>query len=285
MVEARPVRRAPPGPHERARHAIAGGGCMPETGAAVVIPARLESTRLPRKLLLRETGRPVIAHTVERVLAARAASGGAITRVLVAADDEEIAHAAREAGAEAVLTRRDHRSGTDRIAEAAASIPEGSIVNVQGDEAEVDPAHVVAAARLLSGGDETPEPMGTLAYALRSRAELDNPDQVKVVTGAGGRALYFSRAPIPFPRDGDKDETGAWGLGHIGIYVYRKEFLLRYSKLPPSKLEEREKLEQLRAVEAGEPIRVAVVSPPRGRPIDTREDYDEFCRRLGGGAK
>ncbi len=256
---------------------------MPDTGAAVVIPARLESTRLARKLLLRETGRPVIAHTVERVRAARAESGGAITRGVVAADDEEIAHAAREAGAEAVLTRRDHRSGTDRIAEAAASLPENIIVNVQGDEAEVDPEHIVIAAKLLAcDGEGAAEPMGTLAFPLGSREAFENPAQVKVVVDARGRALYFSRAPIPFPRDGDAEATAAWGLGHLGIYVYRKALLLRYSALPASELEEREKLEQLRALEAGEAIRVAVVSPPRGRPIDTREDYDAFCRRSGG---
>lgn len=260
---------------------------MTKTGAAVVIPARLESKRLPRKLLLAETGRPLIAHTIGRALEAMARSDGAITRVLVAADDEKLLDAAREAGAEAVLTRRDHRSGTDRIAEAAGSIPEDLIVNIQGDEAEVDVAYVLTAARLLDGRDE---PMGTLAFPLRTESEFRGPDQVKVVVDARGRALYFSRAPIPFPREGkaaatERTPEGVWALGHPGIYVYRKEFLLRYSKLPRSSLEEREKLEQLRALEAGEPIRVGLVDPPRGRPVDTLEDYRDFCDRVKAAGK
>ena len=253
---------------------------MTKTGAAVVIPARLESKRLAQKLLLAETGRPLIAYTIERALEAMARSDGAITRVLVAADDEKLLDAAREAGAEAVLTRRDHRSGTDRIAEAAGPIPEDLIVNIQGDEAEVDVAYVLTAARLLDGRDE---PMGTLAFPLRTESEFRSPDQVKVVVDARGRALYFSRAPIPFPREGKAE--GVWALGHPGIYVYRKEFLLRYSKLPRSSLEEREKLEQLRALEAGEPIRVGLVDPPRGRPIDTLEDYRDFCDRVKAAGK
>ncbi len=269
---------------------------MGGTGAAVVIPARLESTRLPRKLLLAETGRPLLAHTVERVLRAKAESSGAITRVLVAADDEALVRAAREAGAEAVLTRADHRSGTDRIAEAARALPEDVIVNVQGDEPEIEPAHVLAAATLLDGRDE---PMGTLAYPLRAEDDFRNPNLVKVVIDREGRALYFSRAPIPFPRTlvrPGRSPTcrpregmaaaagwlgeGGWGLGHMGIYVYRKELLLRYTELPRSSLEERERLEQLRALEAGVPIRVAVVTPPRGRPVDTPEDYEQFRIRV-----
>jgi 3-deoxy-manno-octulosonate cytidylyltransferase (CMP-KDO synthetase) len=267
-------------------------------GAAVVIPARLESTRLPRKLLLAETGRPLIAHTVERVLAAKDESGGAITRVLVAADDEELVEAARAAGAEAVMTRADHTCGTDRIAEAAAGVPEDVIVNVQGDEPEVDAEHVVTAARLLDkdadegapGPDGRVVEMGTLAYPIVSREDFMDPNLVKVVLDRRGMALYFSRAPAPFPREGCAMEThslreGEWGLGHLGIYVYRKAFLMRYSDLPRSALEEREKLEQLRALEAGEPIRVAVVRPPLGRAVDTREDYDEFRRRVAAEGK
>lgn len=256
-------------------------------GAAVVIPARLESTRLPRKLLLAETGRPLIAHTVERVLRAKADSNGAISRVLVAADDAALIDAARSAGAEAVLTGRDHTSGTDRIAEAAESLPEDLVVNVQGDEAEIEVEHVLAAASLLAGA---PEPMGTLAYPVRSGREFRDPNLVKVVLDREGRALYFSRAPIPFPREGGASATaalgaGVWGLGHMGIYVYRKEFLMKYSKLPRSSLEARESLEQLRALEAGLRIRVAVVSPPAGRPIDTREDYEQFKLRVEAAGK
>jgi len=256
-------------------------------GAAVVIPARLESTRLPRKLLLAETGRPLVAHTVERVLSAMAASEGAITRVLVAADDEAILEAARSAGAEAVMTRADHTCGTDRIAEAAGGVPEDLIVNVQGDEPEVETAHVVTAARLLDGQEEE---MGTLAYPIMSREDFEDPNLVKVVLDRLGRALYFSRAPAPFPREGRASATeslreGEWGLGHLGIYVYRKSLLMRYAELPRSALEAREKLEQLRALEAGEPIRAAVVRPPLGRAVDTREYYDEFRRRAAAAGK
>ncbi|MHC5058789.1 MAG: 3-deoxy-manno-octulosonate cytidylyltransferase [Planctomycetota bacterium] len=268
-------------------------------GAAVVIPARLESTRLPRKLLLAETGRPLIAHTVERVLRAQEESEGAITRVLVAADDEALAEAARAAGAEAVMTRADHACGTDRIAEAAGGVPEDVIVNVQGDEPEVETGHVVTAARLLDryeggdgtdGHDESDVEMGTLAYPIMSREDFMDPNLVKVVLDRRGMALYFSRAPAPFPREGRASATeslreGEWGLGHLGIYVYRKSFLMRYAELPRSALEEREKLEQLRALEAGEPIRVAVVTAPLGRAVDTREDYDEFRRRVAAEGK
>jgi 3-deoxy-manno-octulosonate cytidylyltransferase (CMP-KDO synthetase) len=207
--------------------------------------------------------------------------------VVVAADDEALCEVARRWGAETVLTRADHKSGTDRIAEAAEGMDEEFIVNVQGDEPEVEPSHVLAAARLLEG---TSDAMGTLAYPLTDEAAFRNPNLVKVVVDGNGHALYFSRAPIPFPRRpangvdataGPREGSveGAWGLAHMGIYVYRREFLLSYSSLPPSALERREKLEQLRALEAGERIRVAVVGPPRGAPIDTREAYEEFCRR------
>ncbi len=286
------------------------------TASAVLIPARLDSTRLRRKLLLSETGKPLLAHTVERALAAKEASGGGISRVVVAADDEILCEIALRLGAEAVMTRADHKSGTDRIAEAAESMDEEFIVNVQGDEPEVEPSHVLAAARLLEG---TSDPMGTLAYPVTDEAAFRNPNLVKVVADGNGHALYFSRAPIPFPRRPEATEItesteaerhgkrhgaaeplpsvssvagrspggpregsveGAWGLAHMGIYVYRREFLLSYSSLPASTLERRERLEQLRALEAGERIRVAVVEPPLGAPIDTREAYDEFCRRL-----
>jgi len=254
---------------------------------AVVIPARLESTRLPRKLLLAETGRPLLAHTVERALAAMAASRGTISRVVVAADDERLARVAREAGAEAVLTRPDHVCGTDRIAEAASRLGDEIVVNIQGDEPEIETACVLAAARVLEGRSE---PMGTLAYPITDESAFRDPNLVKVVLARDGCALYFSRAGIPFPRELRPEEAGAlargvWGLAHIGIYAYRREFLARYPSLPRSALEMREKLEQLRALEAGERIRVAVVDPPRGRPVDTREDYDAFVARWRGGGR
>jgi len=253
-----------------------GGGAAGR--AVLILPARLASTRLPRKLLLAETGRPLLAHTVERAREAMAASGGAISRVLVAADCPELAAVAREAGAEAVLTDPNHRSGTDRIAEAAAALAEETVINLQADEPEVPVAAVLKLAGLLAASPESA--MATLATPLFSERDLVNPNVVKVVLDSAGRALYFSRAPIPFARDGWKPGAVApLGLRHIGLYAYRREFLLGYPQLPPSRLEETERLEQLRALEAGQRIACAVVEPlPDG--IDTAESYAAFVARF-----
>ncbi len=255
---------------------------LPDSGdrrdlVAVVIPARRASTRLPDKLLLAETGRPLIAHTVERVLAAQAASSGRIARVLVAVDDPALADAARDAGAEAVMTSPECASGTDRVAEAVRAMGKAApeiIVNVQGDEPEIAPETVLAAARVLDG---TGAPMGTLAAPITDKAEIHNPAIVNVVLAAAGDALYFSRAPIPFDRD-DHAPAERRALKHLGIYAYRRAFLLGYADLPVSSLESIEKLEQLRALEAGHRIRVAIVEhAPVG--IDTPEDYAAFVTR------
>jgi 3-deoxy-manno-octulosonate cytidylyltransferase (CMP-KDO synthetase) len=252
-----------------------GGG----TGrAALVLPARLASTRLPRKLLLAETGRTLLAHTVDCALAAAKASKGAISRVLVAADCEELAAAARAAGAEAVLTDPNHKSGTDRIAEAAAGLAEDVIVNLQADEPEMPADAVIGLARRLL--DSPAEVMATLAAPIGAPEDATNPNVVKVVVDSTGHALYFSRAPIPWAREGWKDgrDPTKHVLRHFGIYAYRRDFLLGYSKLPPSRLEELEKLEQLRALEAGHRIACAVVdSVPEG--IDTPESYAAFVAR------
>jgi len=246
--------------------------------AALVLPARLASTRLPRKLLLAETGRPLLAHAVERALAARDASQGRIARVLVAADCEELAAAARAAGAEAVLTDPNHKSGTDRVAEAARGLSEDVIVNLQADEPEMPAAAVLKLAGLLL--DSPDDVMATLAAPLSAPEDLEKSNVVKVVLDSTGHALYFSRAPIPFARDGwagrDPCRTA---LRHLGLYAYRKEFLLAYSKLPPSALEETEKLEQLRALSAGIRIACAVVDGvPEG--IDTPDGYAAFVKRF-----
>jgi len=249
--------------------------------AALVLPARLASTRLPRKLLLAETGRPLLAHTVECALAAAEASGGAISRVLVAADCEELARAARAAGAEAVLTDPNHKSGTDRIAEAARGLKEDVIVNLQADEPEMPAKSILKLADLLLASPD--EVMATLAAPIGTPEDLTNPNVVKVVVDATGHALYFSRAPIPWAREGwaGRDPTKSV-LRHFGIYAYRREFLLGYSKLPPSRLEEIEKLEQLRALEAGHRIACTVVdSVPEG--IDTPESYAAFVKRWKAG--
>ena len=260
MSQARPARKS-----------------SPPARAALVLPARLASTRLARKLLLAETGRTLLAHAVERALEAQAASGGRIARVLVAADCEELAAAARSAGAETVLTDPAHQSGTDRIAEAASRISEDVIINLQADEPEMPAAAVLKLASLLL--DSPGEVMATLAAPVASAADLANPNVVKVVLDSTGHALYFSRAPIPFARDGRSGSDPAkFALRHLGIYAYRRKFLLGYSKLPPSRLEEVEKLEQLRALSAGQRIACAVVgSVPEG--IDTPESYAAFVAR------
>ncbi len=243
----------------------------------LILPARLESTRLARKLLLAETGRPLLAHTVEKALEVLAGSGGRISRVLVAADCEELAAVARAAGAEAVLTRTNHRSGTDRIAEAAARLPEDTVINLQADEPEVPAAAVLKLADLLL--DSPDEVMATLVTPLLKEADVRNPNVVKVVLDGEGHALYFSRAPVPYAREGwSEDGSLPLALRHLGVYAYRRQFLLNYSSLPASRLEAVEKLEQLRALEAGYRIACAVVEPlPDG--IDTRESYAAFVER------
>jgi 3-deoxy-manno-octulosonate cytidylyltransferase (CMP-KDO synthetase) len=236
-----------------------------------IIPARHASTRLPGKPLLAETGKPLIRHVVEAVGAARN-----VERVLVATDDERIARAVAGFGGRAVMTRPDHPSGTDRIAEAAAGLDLAGtdiIVNVQGDEPEMDPAHVDALVDLLAASRA---PMATLAAPLDPSAAED-PACVKVVTAADGSALYFSRAPIPFDRDG----AGCERLLHLGVYAYRKAFLLEFAAMPPGRLEQIERLEQLRALEAGHRIAVARV-PSAVAGIDTRNDYAAFVARYRG---
>jgi 3-deoxy-manno-octulosonate cytidylyltransferase (CMP-KDO synthetase) len=235
-----------------------------------VIPARFGSTRLPGKPLLAETGRPLIAHVVE---AARRATR--IDRILVATDDDRIARAVEAHGGEAVMTRADHPSGTDRVAEVAAAIPEARVfVNLQGDEPEIAGEAIDTVVRVLE--DDPDCPMSTLATPIRDEETYRNPACVKVVRAATGRALYFSRSPVPHRRDGGWPEGLA--LLHLGLYAYRREFLMGLAGRPPSPLEEAEKLEQLRVLEAGVPIAVGIVDEP-GVGIDTPEDYRRFVER------
>ena len=267
-------------------------------GAVVVIPARRASQRLPNKLLLAETGKPLLAHTVERVLRAQTLDPEAIARVLVAVDDAALADAAKAAGAEVVMTSPDCASGTDRVAQAVADDTCEVVVNVQGDEAEIAPETVIAAARLLDADEDendtpsaltgtlaTPPLMGTLATPLTDPAQLADPSIVKVVRNAAGDALYFSRAPIPFHRGANSGPRALHqralhqrALHHLGIYAYRRAFLLKYKSLPASPLEAAERLEQLRALEAGYAIRVGLVDEA-APGIDTPEDYAAFVER------
>ena len=242
--------------------------------AVGVIPARLASTRLPRKLLLSETGKTLLQYTWEN--ACRAES---LREVVIAADGEEIARVAREFGARVVLTG-EHPSGTDRIAEVARfALPDADIlVNIQGDEPELDPAHI---DRLVGSIRASGAEMATLGTPIRDRKELESPSCVKIVWGDAGQALYFSRLPVPFSRDEPVEELLAGEtpyLLHIGIYAYRRDFLLRLTSMPPCRLEELEKLEQLRALSAGARIAVDVVEQ-RTIGIDTPEDYARFVAR------
>jgi 3-deoxy-manno-octulosonate cytidylyltransferase (CMP-KDO synthetase) len=245
--------------------------------AAIVIPARYASTRLPGKPLLRETGKYLVQHVHERALRSRKASA-----VLVATDDPRIEAAVRSYGGEVVMTQRSHPSGTDRIAEVAQGLPHEVIVNLQGDEPLIDPAALDELIGLLEADPSAG--MATLAAPLGSRERYDNPNCVKVVCGGDGSALYFSRAAIPHVRGGEPDFALQAGLflQHVGIYAYRRSFLLRFPQLPPSPLEQLEKLEQLRALEAGVKIRVARIARPT-LGVDTYDDYRRFVEayRLG----
>ncbi len=237
-------------------------------GIAVLVPARRASSRLPEKLLLAEHGEPLIA-TVAR----RAALAYGPASVVVCADDPALLAAVAPTGIRAVLTRSDHQSGTDRIAEVAAGLDAPIIVNVQGDEPEMDPEHIRVVAGLLQRHPWAG--MATLGVPAGAEAQ-GNPNQVKVVIGNGDRALWFTRAAAPY----DRDRGGAAGLTHrhLGIYAYRREVLLGYGSLPRSPLEDLERLEQLRALANGIGIAIAVV--PHATPgIDVRADYDGFLSR------
>lgn len=241
----------------------------------IVIPARLASTRLPRKLLLRETGKSVLQHTYEAASRASRPLG-----ICVAADHQEIADEVRNFGGRVLMTDPQAASGTDRVAEVARSLKDADvIVNVQGDEPEVAGDSIDLAVKLLE--DHPDAAMSTLATPIRTRRQLDDPACVKVVFDARGHALYFSRSPIPHVRDWDESVLSAQPpcfFQHIGLYAYRRDFLLEYSDLPQTSLEKLEKLEQLRALAAGKTILVGVVDEPT-IGIDTPHDYEAFVRR------
>jgi 3-deoxy-manno-octulosonate cytidylyltransferase (CMP-KDO synthetase) len=240
-----------------------------------VIPARFASTRLPGKPLLSQTGRPLIQHVVE---AARRAQS--LQRIIVATDDARIASAVTGFGGEVMMTRADHPTGTDRVAEVAARL-EGAriVVNLQGDEPEVSGAALDKVVALLQNDPEVP--MATLATPIQAELVYRDPACVKVVCSHRGRALYFSRSPIPFHRDGLPESARAVhpiALLHLGLYAYRREFLLQLGSLPPSPHEAAEKLEQLRVLDAGYSIAVGIVDEP-SIGIDTPEDYRRFVER------
>ena len=243
--------------------------------STIVIPARLASTRLPRKLLLAETGKPLIQHTYEAAALATRPNG-----VLVAADCQEIADVVCRFGGRVELTSPDCASGTDRVAEIARRLPDVDVlVNVQGDEPEISAAAIDLAVELLARDEQAA--MSTLATPIRERARLLDPACVKVVFDRRGRAIYFSRAPIPFARNWDDALLTAnppHFYPHIGLYAYRRAFLLQLAALPPAGIERVENLEQLRVLDAGYNIQVGVIDEPT-IGIDTPEDYRAFVMR------
>ena len=247
-----------------------------------IIPARFASTRLPGKPLSDIHGKTMIQRVHERVRLARR-----LDRVLVATDDERIAAVVRGFGGEVVMTSPDHATGTDRLGEAVGHTDASIVVNVQGDEPMLDPAGVdVAVEPLLN---EPGLPMATLSLPLTDVDEMLSPAVVKVVSDARGNALYFSRSPIPYVRldpPGDLRAAAAAALArkvarkHVGLYVYRREALLRLVSLPQAPLEEAEGLEQLRALQAGMPIRVVPMNGEGGVAVDTPQDLDRVRRLL-----
>lgn len=241
--------------------------------ATVVIPARYGSTRFPAKILASETGKPLVQHVVERVL--RCAR---VREVIVATDDGRIIDALRPFRTRAVMTSPSHQSGTDRIAEVAAGLSDEIIVNVQGDEPEIEPEVVDA---LIERLDENVEEMATAATPFPAGADPRDPNLVKVVIGLRGQAIYFSRSLIPFQRDATSPVLQPYYL-HLGIYAYRREFLLNFASWQPTPLELTEKLEQLRALEHGQSIHVLKVSRAT-HGIDTAEQYADFVKRAGRG--
>ncbi|MDA0294638.1 MAG: 3-deoxy-manno-octulosonate cytidylyltransferase [Planctomycetota bacterium] len=237
-----------------------------------MIPTRLGSTRFPGKALADETGRPLILHVVDR---ARAASS--VERVIVTAPDPEIIRIVEEAGVEAIETSFDHPNGTSRLAEVAdrlaSELPtDAIIVNVQGDEPELDPAAIDAVILALNNDSEAD--MSTIATPFGPDGDPADPNQVKVVIGLNGQAIYFSRSLIPF----DRDAVGATPLRHVGLYAYRRDFLQRFASWPESPLEQAERLEQLRVLEHGGRIAVAIHASDCGG-IDTPEQYAAFVAR------
>lgn len=245
-----------------------------------IIPARLQSSRLPRKLLLKITGKPLIQYVWET-----ACECPDLHDVVIATDSEEIADVVHSFGGRAEMTGH-HNSGTDRIAEVTRRCfaDADAIVNLQGDEPELEPSVVAALVREIRSSNCQ---MATVAAPITSADVVRDPSCVKVVMDVNGRAMYFSRSPIPFSRDLSvedhfKDgEPSPWLL-HVGLYAYRRDFLLKLTSMPPSPLEQLEKLEQLRALQSGASIAVAVVNQA-AVGIDTPEDYAAFVSRQSRG--
>ncbi|MFC1651269.1 3-deoxy-manno-octulosonate cytidylyltransferase [Candidatus Latescibacterota bacterium] len=233
------------------------------TEVVAIIPARYGSTRFPGKALADIHGKSLIQHVYERVVLS-----SAVSSVAVATDDDRIAHVVKDFGGRAIMTSPDHTSGTDRIMEASKVTGGDIILNVQGDEPLIEPSVIDAVVEKLANDDEVV--CSTAAFPCVDSAVYNDPNAVKVVLDNNGRALYFSRAPIPFYRDGDFEKV----FVHVGIYCFRREFLEVYSELAQSNLELSEKLEQLRIIENGYKIGVAVTGQG-AIGVDTVEDLEK----------
>ena len=250
----------------------------PQSKAVVIIPARFASSRLPGKVLLEIDGKPMICWVTERAMEARN-----VARVIVATDDERIVDVVRSAGGEAVMTSADHPSGTDRLAEVAEALDDTEIiVNLQADEPLISPQTI---ERAIEASSDESVGIVTTWEAIETAADVLNPDVVKIVVDNSGRALYFSRSPVPYPREAVRkhvtlesalrNDPGLLGQfrKHTGLYVYRKEVLLEFTRWPQSDLERVECLEQLRALEHGVKIKAIEASTP-SIGVDTREDLE-----------
>jgi 3-deoxy-manno-octulosonate cytidylyltransferase (CMP-KDO synthetase) len=235
-----------------------------------VIPARFSSSRFPGKVLAQIANKTMLQHVYER-----ASLASYLTSTIIATDDERVYAAAKSFGARVRMTRADHLSGTDRVAEIASAENAEVIVNIQGDEPLIDPAAIDAA--ILPLVHEPDVVMGTLKKRIEDPREILDPNVVKVVTNHAGDAIYFSRCPIPFDRDRPAAPAAARYFKHIGLYVYQRDFLLAYSSLPVGPLEQAERLEQLRALENGYRIRV-VETEYESLGVDTPEDLERVSR-------
>jgi len=241
-------------------------------GAVVIIPARYASTRFPGKVLARETGKYLIQHVYERAYRAKSAS-----RVIIAADDPRTVKASESFGAEVAMTDPALSTGTDRVAAVAKTLAGSElIINVQADEPELESEHIDQLADLL---DRTDAPMATLATPFSPEADPEDPHCVKVVCDRAGYAMYFSRSLIPYAREGRPNLPADWRyLLHLGIYGYRRAFLLELTRLPPAPIEQIEKLEQLRVLWHGRKIKVGLTDHC-SRGIDTPHEYKLFVQR------
>jgi 3-deoxy-manno-octulosonate cytidylyltransferase (CMP-KDO synthetase) len=240
--------------------------------ATVIIPARMGSSRFPGKVLASATGRPLIQHVYDRARLARSAA-----RVVIATDDARVREAVLGFGGECILTSPEHPNGTSRIAEAARTLglaADAIVVNAQGDEPELEPALIDAAVAAL---ETSAADAATAAIPFGAGEDVGNPNLVKVVIGGDGCALYFSRAPIPHPRDAGSAPVAP--LKHVGLYVYRRRFLDEYLALAETPLERTEQLEQLRILWHGRKIAVAVAEVQSHGGIDTPEQYQAFVER------